>query len=90
MEDDGIGNETTAQAAAFFDVALESPRVSQGTSAGAAAPRDGNGGASSAVGVGSTVTGGRRSTTSMKDDPETRRSSAAEVWMYGGTEGPME
>lgn len=92
MEDEGVGEETTAQAEAFFDVTLDSPRVSAsggpavsgggGDSVIAASPAAalaGNGGA-----------GGRpvrdpRSTSSGGGDGDKldRESTAAEMWMYG-------
>lgn len=93
MEDEGVGEETTAQAAAFFDVALDSPRVSASggpaVSAGAgvtaappAAALAGNGGSGGG--------GGRpgrdpRSTSSGGGDGDKldRESTAAEMWMYG-------
>ena len=76
MEDDGVGAETTAQAAAFFDVKLNSPSASQGVSNTAA----GGGGASA------TAAATRSSETSISND-EDRKPSAAEHWMYGAESG---
>ncbi|CAM9427453.1 unnamed protein product [Pylaiella littoralis] len=43
MEDSGVGEETAAQAAAFFDVTLDSPRTSAAAAAAAAAAAEGEG-----------------------------------------------
>ncbi|CAM9369522.1 unnamed protein product [Ectocarpus sp. 8 AP-2014] len=102
MEDEGVGEETTAQAAAFFDVALDSPGVS--VSGGGAVSGGGGGGgviASSpaAALAGNGGTGGRpvrdpRSTSSGggEGDKLDRESTAAEMWMYGddAATGPAE
>ncbi|CBJ28649.1 expressed unknown protein [Ectocarpus siliculosus] len=92
MEDEGVGEETTAQAAAFFDVTLDSPRVS--ASGGAAVSGGGGGGviatSPAAALAGNGGAGGRpvrdpRSTSSGGGDGDKleRESTAAEMWMYG-------
>ncbi|CAM9553386.1 unnamed protein product, partial [Ectocarpus fasciculatus] len=105
MEDEGVGEETTAQAAAFFDVALDSPRVS--ASGGPSASTSGGGGgggvtaaappAAAFAGNGGAGGGeGRpvrdpRSTSSGGGDKLDRESTAAEMWMYGdAATGPAQ
>eukprot|EP00752_Nemacystus_decipiens_P010880 g9673.t1 len=86
MEDDGVGEETAAKAAAFFDVALDSPRVS---ARGAASPRAvgssngsgaGGGGRAGSLPRGPGSSGGANGETS-------RQPTAAEMWMYGSADG---
>lgn len=87
MEDAGVGEETTAQAAAFFDVALQSPRTAAAAEAEAAAV--GGNGSGSAYRIstdGNEKWGG--GVDSGADGAEDRRSTAAaEAWMYGGVDG---
>ena len=156
MEDDGVGEENAAKVAAFFDVVLDSPRVSHGAAAAAAAAAltaappggggsnsdnnsngmnngsvsgNGNGSGNTRASNGSRVGNGsgsvnnrgshrssnrsnsnrsgnrsgnsnphgsgsidgRRKDTTEEDRTESRVSSTAKQWMYGGgDEGSME
>lgn len=88
MEDDGVGQETAAKAAAFFDVSLESPRVS---TRGSASPGPAAVGRRSGGGDGG---GGGRPVSSTRDPGsgsgvdgvESREPTAAEMWMYGSVD----
>ena len=94
MEDEGVGEETTAKAAAFFDVSLDSSRVS---ARGAASPpvlgrssgSSGGGGGGSAVGSGGRPESSTRApgSSSGADGAASRQPTAAEMWMYGGLDG---
>lgn len=82
MEDDGIGEETTAKAAAFFDVALNSPSTSWPRDEAAEAPSGTIPGASPVPPItakGDAGGGG--------DGKIERQSTAAEMWMYGDVDG---
>lgn len=97
MEDNGVGEETAAKAAAFFDVSLESPRVSAKGAGGAAAEyspavgsrsSDGEGRGSVAGSGGAAVSSARGpGSSSGGDGAKSREPTAAEMWMYGNVDG---
>lgn len=96
MEDDGVGEETAAKAAAFFDVSLDSPRVSAkgGAAAAASPPAAGRSSGSSGGGRGTAAGSGGRPVSSIRDPGSSgggdvatsREPTAAEMWMYGSVD----
>lgn len=99
MEDDRVGEETAAKAAAFFDVSLDSPQVSSKRATAASSLAAGgrsSGSSSGGRGTAADSDGGGVPAASSARDPgssgggyaaKSREPTAAEMWMYGSGEG---